>query len=103
MSPVQTLAALYRTGEPAFRDRLIRAWAEQPGRATEARSLLEIADAWSRPQFPLRGDDLADAGVPRGPELGQALRALEQAWIDGGFREDRPALLARLQAQLAGS
>ena len=103
MTPVQALGALYRGGADAFCDRVIRAWAAHPERAAEGRALLGIADGWSRPRFPLNGDDLAAAGLPRGPALGRALRALEQAWVDGGFQEDRPALLVRLMDQLAGS
>jgi poly(A) polymerase len=101
MSALQAVAALYRVGRGAFRDRVILAWAEEPEREEEARLLLEIAEGWSRPRFPLNGDDLAEAGVPRGPALGRALRALEQAWVDSGFEADRAALLARLRDQLS--
>jgi poly(A) polymerase len=103
MTPLQAFAALYRIGAPAFRDRVVRGWADQPERGREARALLNLAEGWSRPRFPMNGDDLAEAGVPRGPALGRALRALEQAWIDSDFEEDRPALLARLGDQLSGS
>jgi poly(A) polymerase len=30
--------------------------------------------------------------VPKGPEMGAALRAAEQAWIDADFPEDRAAI-----------
>jgi poly(A) polymerase len=101
MSALQAVAALYRVGRGAFRDRVILAWAEEPEREEEARLLLEIAEGWSRPRFPLNGDDLAEAGVPRGPALGRTLRALEQTWVDSGFEADRAALLARLRDQLS--
>jgi poly(A) polymerase len=31
-------------------------------------------------------------GVPKGPDMGAALRAAEQAWIDADFPEDRAAI-----------
>jgi poly(A) polymerase len=40
---------------------------------------------------------VASADIPRtGPALGEALRALEEAWIASDFTLDREALLARL-------
>jgi poly(A) polymerase len=102
LSKAAALAALYRTGPAAFRDRLIRAWVEAPERRSEAKALLRLTDGWERPRFPLNGDDLAEAGVSRGPALGRALRMLEQTWVDGGFQDDRAALLARLGDQFAG-
>lgn len=60
--------------------------------------LLRFLDGWVRPVFPLGGADLAALGVPAGPRMGEMLAALEAAWVDGGFREDRNALLARAAA-----
>jgi poly(A) polymerase len=96
VAPASARAALYRLGARTFRDRLMHAWAEQPHRGSEAQTLLAVADAWVHPRFPLNGEDVAAAGVPRGPALGQALRRLEQAWVDSGFALEREALLAQL-------
>lgn len=54
------------------------------------------AKAWARPAFPVTGEDVMATGVPRGPAIGQALRALEAWWIDEDFAPDRAALLERL-------
>jgi poly(A) polymerase len=55
-----------------------------------------------RPQPLLTAQDLIDAGVSRGPRLGELLRLLEKAQLDG-LVEDRPAALAWLEGQLGGN
>jgi poly(A) polymerase len=99
MGPAAAAAALYRLGAPTFRDRLIRAWAERPEAAAEARELLRLAENWNRPRFPLSGEDALALGAS-GPAIGRALRAVEADWAAGGFAKDRAALLDRLAAQL---
>ena len=99
MGAAAAASALYRLGAPAFRDKLIRAWAERPEAAAQARELLARAEGWSRPRFPLSGEDALALGGS-GPDVGRALRAVEQAWADGGFALDREALLKRLADQL---
>jgi poly(A) polymerase len=42
----------------------------------------------------LKGADFLDRGVPRGPRLGSALAAAEEAWIAADFPRDRTALAA---------
>jgi len=78
-------AALYRLGARAFRDRLKRAWAEQPQAAPQARALLHYAEHWAVPRFPLGGADALAAGVPIGPEVGRLLREVEAWWIERDF------------------
>jgi poly(A) polymerase len=91
-------ASLYRLGPDAFRDRVHMAWAERPDQEPRARALLDLAEGWTAPAFPLTGDDVMAAGVPRGPQVGRTLRRLQEEWIAGGFAEDREALLRRLSA-----
>lgn len=45
---------------------------------------------------PVTAADLIEAGLEPGPGLGEALARLREAWIAGGFVEDRAALLRRL-------
>ena len=52
---------------------------------------------WQPPVFPLTGKDLAKAGVPKGPGMGKALKALEALWIRSGFSTEKPQLLAALK------
>ena len=57
-------------------------------------SLLELANNWKRPQFPLKGEDLIDEGMQEGPEVGKRLRELEAAWVESGFKLQRDDLLS---------
>jgi tRNA nucleotidyltransferase/poly(A) polymerase len=96
---VQDLALaelLYRHGQQGVTDRLRHALAREleAGHA-EARDhlhkLLDFAERWQRPTFPVTGKDLVAAGLPPGPEVGERLRQLEEQWIGSGFaltRED---------------
>jgi len=48
---------------------------------------------WKRPHFPLKGQDLLDAGKSVGPEIGKELKRLETAWLESDFKLSRNALL----------
>lgn len=95
-------AALYRLGPQAFSDRFRLQAASEGVTAAEAAAVLARASSWTRPVFPITGEDALALGAS-GPAVGRALRDLEAAWIEGGFQADRPSLLARLQDQLSGS
>jgi poly(A) polymerase len=96
-SPVEVRAALYRLGVEPFRDRVKLAWARTGGAPDLGRrDLLAAADGWTRPVLPVTGADALAAGLPKGPKVGTALRGLEAWWIEGDFRADREACLARL-------
>ncbi len=51
-------------------------------------------DGWEKPCLPISGGDLLAQGVKPGPAVGATLRALEDAWIAGGFSASREELLA---------
>ena len=59
--------------------------------------LLQMAEEWVRPDFPVTGNDLLKSGVSPGPGVGELLSALEDAWIDSGFAMTREQLLKRAQ------
>ncbi|KXF76709.1 poly(A) polymerase [Paramesorhizobium deserti] len=59
--------------------------------------LLQQAETYEAPRFPLSGGDLIAAGVKKGPEVGRVQRALEDLWIESGFSLDRAALLDKLR------
>ncbi|UVF20755.1 CCA tRNA nucleotidyltransferase [Microvirga terrae] len=40
------------------------------------------------PVFPLRGGDLVDGGIPKGPRIGELLAQARQAWLAEGCRTD---------------
>jgi poly(A) polymerase len=98
---------LYRHGSDGINTRLKLALATARGKAEGdtqemARSarlgkLLELADNWKKPQFPINGGDVMAAGVPAGKQVGETLSVLENAWIEENFIPDRAALLARLK------
>jgi poly(A) polymerase len=58
--------------------------------------LLERAERWQRPVFPLSGADLLAAGMQPGPKVGDGLKSLEEEWVKSNFTMDRASLLARL-------
>jgi len=90
---------LYRMGKQCFRDQLLLRWSASAVAAddTRWRALLKIANAWTKPEFPLDGRDAMAAGLDEGPKIGVILRTLEQEWIEAEFRSDRRVLLKRLK------
>ena len=101
----EILEKLYRDGAEVVRDRALLAWAGEV--ALEARlprertegwiALLERADQWRKPAFPLTGKDVMDMGVPSGPEVGKLRDAVQDWWIKEGFPDDRERCLDELQ------
>lgn len=78
---------VYRVGTDTALDRLI----------LSTRPIAEIAEAatWQAPRLPLTGGALVERGLAKGPDVAQALRAVEDSWIKEGFPgEDRVAQLA---------
>ena len=60
---------------------------------TELSMMLYNLDHWPLPIFPISGRDLLDRGMKPGPDMGEALSALEEIWIDSGFQVGRTELL----------
>jgi poly(A) polymerase len=97
---------LYRNGTDGIAARLKLALAVARGKAESdlnemSRSarlgkLLDHAEAWKKPSFPLSGGDVMAAGVAAGRRIGEILSDLENQWIEENFSADRAALLARL-------
>ncbi len=85
-------AAIYRVGGQVVRDRAMLGWADSGDAAWSG--IATLADSWERPVLPLNGADLLAAGIAQGPQMGQALRKAEEAWIASDFTLDRDALLA---------
>ncbi len=59
----------------------------------ELSRLMPIARSWEVPTFPVTARDLLARGMGEGRELGEALRRLEQRWIDSGYRLGKDELL----------
>jgi poly(A) polymerase len=89
-------APLYKLGPQKFTDRVLLAWSRSPAGAADPdwRALATLPGRWSAPRFPLAAADFIARGMPKGPALGQALRAAEVAWIAAGFPAEAAALNA---------
>jgi len=59
----------------------------------DLRSTLEKVVNWSPPRFPVRGDQVLLAGVPRGPSVGRVLAFLQQKWKESRYQLDAEELL----------
>ena len=88
---------LYRLGPDRYLDRMLVAWTRAPHGAADPtwHRLAMLPACWTAPRFPLKSADFAGRGVPRGPALGAAMRAAEEAWIMAGFPQDE-AILDRI-------
>ncbi|OEI82925.1 CCA tRNA nucleotidyltransferase [Brucella sp. BO3] len=98
--------AIYRGSKQALLDRIRLAYAaarqeavgsdEAMIRAGGFARLLDAAEHYDAPVFPITGGDLLARGIEKGPGLGETLRSLETLWIDSGFSLDRSALLDKV-------
>jgi tRNA nucleotidyltransferase (CCA-adding enzyme) len=98
-------------------DRSVRRWMATVGTAEEdllvlwhmrtgaaapwegaVRAIRGRGEATSRSQLALSGNELIDAGVPRGPEVGKTLDRLLDAVLDDPSLNTREALLARARS-----
>ena len=104
MSPKEARRDVYQLGADTFCDRVMLAWAasERPATTTQWRALLPMARSWPRPSFPLTGEEVMAAGVPRGPMVGQVMREVEAWWIDNDFIADKLSIVERLKAVAQG-
>jgi poly(A) polymerase len=94
---------LYRLGGARFTDRVLLAWTRAPQGAADPtwHALATLPARWSPPAFPLKAADFMARGVPKGPRLGAALAAAEEAWIAARFPTDASALAAIADAAAA--
>jgi poly(A) polymerase len=95
-------ALLYRLGRDRFLDRVLLAWTRSQANATDTawHNFAALPLRWTPPVFPLKAAHFIAQGVAPGPQLGTALRAAEEAWIEADFPSD-PAALARITADVA--
>lgn len=100
--PASAEAIIYRGGPVAFRDRLMLAWARSGATADDAQwqGLASLAKDATPRRFPVAGRDLIALGAEPGPAIGRLLSEIEEAWIAGGFKEGRPALIDMARRRL---
>jgi poly(A) polymerase len=96
-------AFLYRLGPVGFCDRVLLAWSRSEAGAADPswHALATLPSRWTPPRFPLRAADLMSRGLAKGPALGAALQAAEEAWVAAGFPSD-PETLAAIASRAAG-
>jgi poly(A) polymerase len=94
--------AIYRLGRERYRDLALLAAADGRVAPDRLRNLLQLAETWPVPVFPLRGDDVTALGIRPAPQVGRLLSAVRRWWEDGDFTADRAQCDARLR-ELAGS
>jgi poly(A) polymerase len=97
IGPHGARALLYRLGE-FYLDRVLLAWSRADASVADAawRDLADLPSSWAPPAFPPKAADLMKRGVAKGPALGAALRAAEEAWIAADFPDDPEAIAAIL-------
>ena len=66
------------------------------------RALLPLARGWTAPTLPLNGEEVAAAGVPKGPMVGAVLREVEAWWVDSDFTLDKLSIIERLKSVVQG-
>jgi poly(A) polymerase len=95
-------ALLYRLGAKPFIDRVLVAWARSEAGATDVawHELATLPIRWTAPHFPLRAADFIRRGIAKGPQLGAALRAAEEAWIAADFPSDKAAMAAIVETAI---
>ncbi len=87
---------VYHVGNDMARSLLLLA-AARSGEENDLPALYGWATTFRAPRFPLVGEDVLKLGCPPGPEVGEALKALEDWWLDEDFRPGRRESLARLK------
>ena len=91
---------LHRYGGQAARDQLFIYWAEKQfsGIGVKEQTVLGEIDGWEKSprRFPLAGRDLMERGYTAGPQLGEALKAVEDWWCRQGCQADKTACLTYL-------
>ena len=87
-------ALIYRLGPEAFVDRVLLAWsrASAENNNVQWRRLIALPQRWQAPVFPIKAADFMARGIEKGPTLGAAMRAAEEAWIAADFPGDAAAL-----------
>jgi poly(A) polymerase len=85
---------LYRLGPEGYSDRVLLAWTRWGASPDDKawHDLATLPQRWTAPVFPLKAADFMQRGLQKGPALGAALRAAEEAWIAADFPSDSETL-----------
>ena len=70
------------------------AWAAELARCVGTNAFAEQLLADTHPVFPVKGQDLLDAGMKPGREVGQVLKLLRKAWAVNDYTMTKEELVA---------
>ena len=81
------------------------AWSRSPQGAADRqwRELASLPQRWTIPAYPLAAEHFMARGVPKGPLLGEVLRAAEQTWIAADFPDGKQAIAEIADQALAAA
>jgi poly(A) polymerase len=79
-------------GQELFSGLVMQRWAEQP--AAHWSAMIDLANHWQVPVFPVSGNDLIALGIAPGKAMGELLAALEATWEAADYALSKEALLA---------
>lgn len=107
-TPATLGETLYFCASPSVVEGFI--WIQAVERLCQGEALQEVQQCfqeslyyvsrWVTPEFPLTGQDILNAGIPKGPEIKKWLQALEAWWVKRAFVPDRQACLDQLKKRL---
>jgi poly(A) polymerase len=104
-SEADARALIYRMGPERWVDRALLAFARSSDDIDDERwrALATLPQRFVAPRFPLKAADFMARGIVKGPALGAAMRAAEEAWIVQGFPLDQAALTWIIDQVLASA
>jgi poly(A) polymerase len=98
LRPREQRIILYQAGAECWRDAVLVALARSKAPLDDKswKKLLRLPDRWKIPSLPVSGHDLIAAGMTPGPDMGMALKQLEDWWMASDFKPSKEELLRRL-------
>lgn len=98
LRPREQRIVLYQAGADSWRDAAHMALARSKAPLDDAswKKLMRLPGRWKIPSLPVSGRDLIEAGMAPGPDMGIALKRLEDWWVASDFKPGKDELLKRL-------
>lgn len=85
-----------RVGKERFRD-IAYLEAARGRLGADLKDVLDFADSWQIPRFPIYGNDVINMGVKEGKKIGMVLAELERYWERNGYFLTRDELMKRMK------
>ena len=91
---------LYKLGKSDFQNQIIINWSRDTQNKNEVnwRSLYEVANNWTKPNFEISSKDVINMGIEQGPMVGRIMSEVEDWWAENDFIDDKFSLIERLKA-----